>query len=58
LQLRDGRMTWPAVAFGLGEHDLAEGHLLDVVYTFSAGRGGDGAMELRVLDFTPSNDTP
>lgn len=56
LQLRDGRVTWPAVAFGFGEHEVAEGHRLDVVYTFSADRGGDGALELRVADFAPSND--
>jgi len=32
------------------------GHRLDVVYTFSADRGGDGALELRVLDFALSAD--
>ena len=56
LQLRDGRVTWPAVAFGFGESELAEGDRLDVVYTFSADRGGDGALELRVADFVRSND--
>jgi single-stranded-DNA-specific exonuclease len=56
LQLRDGRVTWPAVAFGFGERELAEGDRLDVVYTFSADRGGDGALELRVADFAPSSD--
>jgi single-stranded-DNA-specific exonuclease len=55
LQLRDGRVTWPAVAFGFGERELAEGDKLDVVYTFSADRGGDGALELRVADFAPSS---
>jgi single-stranded-DNA-specific exonuclease len=54
LQLRDGRVTWPAVAFGHGEAELEAGHRLDVVYTFSADRGADGALELRVLDFAPS----
>jgi single-stranded-DNA-specific exonuclease len=54
LQLRDGRTTWPAVAFGFGENQLQEGDRLDVVYTFSADRGGQGAMELRVLDFAPT----
>ena len=57
LQLRDGRVTWPAVAFGFGDNELAEGHRLDVVYTFSADRGGDGAMELRVLDLAPSESS-
>jgi single-stranded-DNA-specific exonuclease len=57
LQLRDGRVTWPAVAFGFGESELETGHKLDVVYTFSADRGGDGALELRVADFAPSSQT-
>ncbi|HVP05829.1 MAG TPA: single-stranded-DNA-specific exonuclease RecJ [Dehalococcoidia bacterium] len=56
LQLRDGRVTWPAVAFGFGESEVECGHRLDVVYTFSADRGGDGALELRVLDFALSAD--
>lgn len=56
LQLRDGRVTWPAVAFGFGESELETGQKLDVVYTFTADRGGDGALELRVADFAPSND--
>lgn len=55
MQLRDGRVTWPAVAFGFGESDVDIGHRLDVVYTFTADRGGDGALELRVADFAPSH---
>lgn len=55
LQLRDGRVTWPAVAFGFGAAEVECGHRLDVVYTFSADRGGDGALELRVLDFALSS---
>ncbi len=54
LQLRDGRATWPAVAFGFGGNEITEGDRLDVVYTFSADRSGDGALQLRVLDFAPS----
>jgi single-stranded-DNA-specific exonuclease len=50
LWLRDGRVTWPAVAFGFGEHGIQAGELLDVVYTFCADRGSDGGMELRVAD--------
>jgi single-stranded-DNA-specific exonuclease len=55
LQLRDGRVTWPAVAFGFGQSELETGHRLDVVYTFSADRGGDGAMELRLIDFVQTD---
>ncbi len=54
LKLRDGRVTWPAVAFGIGKQDLEPGSRLDAVYTFSADRGSNGAMELRLLDFAPS----
>jgi single-stranded-DNA-specific exonuclease len=54
LLLRDGKVSWPAVAFGMGANELASGERLDVVYTFSADRGSDGALELRVTDFAPS----
>jgi single-stranded-DNA-specific exonuclease len=55
LGLRDGRVTWGGVAFGLGEHAPAIGDRLDVVYTFSADRGFQRAMELRVEDFALSH---
>lgn len=55
LSLRDGRVTWPAVAFGIGEHDIEPGTRLDAVYTFSADRRSNGAMELRLLDFAPTS---
>ncbi len=55
LTLRDGRVTWPAVAFGVGPQDVAPGARLDAVYTFGADRGSNGAMELRLLDFAPSS---
>jgi single-stranded-DNA-specific exonuclease len=51
LLLRDGRASWPAVAFGMGANEIGSGRLLDVVYTFCADRGSDGALELRVTDF-------
>ncbi|HEY8768459.1 MAG TPA: single-stranded-DNA-specific exonuclease RecJ [Dehalococcoidia bacterium] len=54
LLLRDGTVSWPAVAFGMGANELASGQRLDVVYTFSADRGSDGALQLRVTDFAPS----
>ena len=54
LLLRDGAVSWPAVAFGMGANELAPGGRLDVVYTFSADRRSDGALELRVTDFAPS----
>jgi single-stranded-DNA-specific exonuclease len=61
LKLRDahdggGRVTWPAIAFGLGEAEVREGQRLDVVYSLAADRGGapstgsGQALELRVKD--------
>jgi len=59
LKLRDGRATWPAMAFGLGpespvEFEVRAGERLDVVYSFAADRGGEGSLELRVKDVAPS----
>ncbi len=57
LKLKAGRITWPAIAFGLangGDHGLEAGHRLDVVYTFSADSGADRGMELRIADYAPS----
>jgi single-stranded-DNA-specific exonuclease len=48
------RVTWPAIAFGLGKAGVREGQRLDVVYTLSSDRNGDGALEMRVKDLTPS----
>jgi single-stranded-DNA-specific exonuclease len=62
LRLRDGRASWPAVAFGFGgaageaaPPPLERGAMLDVVYTFCADRGSDGALELRIADFAPAS---
>ncbi len=54
LKLRDadeegGRVTWPAIAFGLGEAGVREGQRLDVVYSLAADRRDQG-LELRVKD--------
>ncbi len=59
LKLRDGEITWPAIAFGLGPQSPAQidaqpGMRLDVVYSFSADRAGRGALELRVKDMAPT----
>ncbi|MEO6197663.1 MAG: single-stranded-DNA-specific exonuclease RecJ, partial [Dehalococcoidia bacterium] len=54
LILKAGGTTWPAVAFGFAQHNVQTGQRLDVVYTFSADGGRDGAMELRITDFAPS----
>lgn len=54
LTLRDGKVSWPAVAFGFGAEDVVTGQRLDVVYTFSADQGSEGALELRLTDFAPA----
>ena len=54
LSLRDGRMTWPAIAFGFGEAGVEIGQRLDVVYTFATDRGTEGGLELRVKDMAPA----
>ncbi len=56
LKLRDasdggGRVTWPAIAFGLGEAEVREGQRLDIVYSLATDRRGSAlALELRVKD--------
>ncbi|MEE8369460.1 MAG: single-stranded-DNA-specific exonuclease RecJ [Dehalococcoidia bacterium] len=59
LKLRDGSVTWPAIAFGFGPAGRAPinaepGRRLDVVYSFAADRFGRGALELRVKDMAPT----
>jgi single-stranded-DNA-specific exonuclease len=59
LKLRDqhggSAVTWPAIAFGLGEAEIEEGSRLDVVYSLASDRrGADLALELRVKDVAPS----
>ena len=54
LRLRDGHVTWPAIAFGMGERDVQAGRRFDVVYSFCADRGNNGGLELRVKDLAPS----
>jgi len=62
LRLRDGRVTWPAIAFasasdsssGFTGHDIQEGQRFDVVYSFCGDRGNNGGLELRVKDLRPA----
>jgi single-stranded-DNA-specific exonuclease len=54
LKLRDGPVTWPAIAFGLGQAAVTAGQRLDVVYSLGPDRAGDGALELRVRDLCAS----
>jgi len=53
LKLRDGPVTWPAVAFDLGDLALEPGQHADVVYSLTVDRRGGDALELRVKDLAP-----
>jgi single-stranded-DNA-specific exonuclease len=53
LRLRDGRITWTALAFDMGEIGIAEGDRIDVVYAVEAGRP-DAPIELRIEDMRPA----
>ncbi len=70
LKLRDGRVTYPAVAFRRGNGngsgaegseaapmppELCPGARLDIVYTFTRDRTPEGALELRLADFKPAS---
>lgn len=61
LKLKDGAVTWPAIAFGLGDlpagrqgATVEAGQRLDVVYSLAADRMSEGALQLRVKDMAPS----
>ena len=62
LRLRDGAVTWPAIAFasagasigGFSGTSVREGGRFDVVYSFCPDRGGNGGLELRVRDLRPA----
>jgi single-stranded-DNA-specific exonuclease len=56
LKLKDGTVTWPAVAFDQGDAALTapEGQRVDIVYSLAADRRGGGALELRVKDLAPT----
>jgi len=54
LKLKDGPVTWPAIAFGMGERAVEAGQRVDVVYSLANERRGDDALELRIKDFALS----
>ena len=54
LKLKDGPVTWPAIAFNMGERAVEAGQRVDVVYSLASERRGDDALELRIKDLVPS----
>jgi single-stranded-DNA-specific exonuclease len=57
LRLRDGGLTWPAIAFDMGDFDAKAGDRVDVVYTVEA-TGYDGSLEIHVEDMRPAEAPP
>ena len=55
LRLREGGVTWPAIAFDLGAFAAGRGDRIDIVYALDVGRS-DGALEIRVEDMRLSVD--
>ncbi len=55
LKLRDGRATWRAIGFDLGQFAAEVTPEIDVVYNLVVDRwNGDEALALNVLDFAPA----
>ncbi len=55
LRLRDGRVTWRAVGFDLGQFAAEVTPEIDVVYNLVVDRwNGEEALALNILDFAPS----
>jgi single-stranded-DNA-specific exonuclease len=58
LKLRDGNVTWGAVAFDQGDTGISEGDRIDAVYTVeSTSSRLDGTLEIRVEDMRPARDS-
>jgi single-stranded-DNA-specific exonuclease len=55
LKLHDGRLTWPAVGFGMGEREAEVGSRVDVVYHLVVDRwDGDEILQLAIEDLRPA----
>jgi single-stranded-DNA-specific exonuclease len=54
LKLRDGNVTWPAVAFRQPGDGIEAGLCADIVYCLSQERRTTDGLELRILDLQPS----
>ncbi len=52
-KLREGRVTWSAIAFGAAERAVPAGEAADVVYTFRRD-SLRGTLQLEVLDLRPA----
>ncbi len=55
LRLKDGAATWPAIAFRQDGDGIAEGTLIDLVWTLTTNDYTQGGLELNVLDLRPAS---
>ena len=51
--LKEGRVTWRAIAFRNAANAVPDGELADIVYTFSKDNLR-GTLQLEVLDLRPA----
>ncbi len=54
LRLRDGGVTWPAIAFDMGGFAAEPGARVDVVYCMSGDGRAEATLELRIEDMRPA----
>ena len=52
--LKEGHVTWRAIAFGNAAHAVPDGDLADIVYTFKRD-AFRGTLQLEVLDLRPAS---
>jgi single-stranded-DNA-specific exonuclease len=55
LKLRDERVVWPAIGFGLGDAAVTAGSKVDIVYSIGSDRGGYGSLQLLLHDLAASS---
>ena len=58
LRLRDGGLTWPAIAFGLGAFACEPGDRVDIVYCLNNDARPDAPLEIRVEDIRVAEPQP
>ncbi len=56
LVLRDGKISWSAFAFDMGDISVEEGERVDIVYTVEAS-SPDRPIELRIEDLRPARQS-
>ena len=57
LRLKDGAVSWPAIAFRQHGDGIAEGTLIDLVWTLTSDSYVRDGLELNVLDLRPASSS-